>query len=211
MYKKIAAFLLFFSLFLAPSFAFAAYSSGICDPTGKCTEGPTTSGVGNAQVNYAGVGPFLKDISGKCGNNGDCELKDIMIVISNVGNFILGIVGSFVLLFYVLGGFWYLASHGDESWVKKGKDAIKKSTFGLIVVMFAYIGIQALYSTLTTGDINNTYAVCDGANNGKTCGSVSSCQQGGCYVDGGLLVKSGYDKASAIYDSIFGTSKKSKK
>ena len=201
MYKKIAAFLLFFSLMITPSFAHAAYSSNICNPGGVCAEGPTEG--------FAGVGPFLTGISGKCGNNGDCELKDIMIVVANIGNFVLKIVGSFVLFFYVLGGFWYLASHGDDSWVKKGKDAIKKSTFGLIVVMFAYLGIQTLYSVLTTGELSSKYAICDGgANDGQQCGSVSSCQQGGCYVDAGLLVKSGYDKASATWQDLFGTKPK---
>ncbi len=74
-----------------------------------------------------------------------------MNVVANIGNFVLKIVGSFVLFFYVLGGFWYLASHGDDSWVKKGKDAIKKSTFGLLIVMFAYLLIQTLTNVLCAG------------------------------------------------------------
>ncbi|MEK7451898.1 MAG: hypothetical protein AAB664_01025, partial [Patescibacteria group bacterium] len=116
MKKHIASLLLFFTILFTPSFAFAEYSSNYCAGA-VCGEGE--------------VGTFMQGITQTCGNNGNCELKDIMMVFANVGNFVLKIVGSLVLFFYVLGGFWYLASHGDDAWVKKGKDAIKKSTFGL--------------------------------------------------------------------------------
>ena len=136
MQKKIIPVLLLFFFLLTPSFASAAYSSNYCkDATCSETE----------------VGPFLQRITKDCANKGNCTLVDIMNVVANIGNFVLKIVGSFVLFFYVLGGFWYLASHGDDSWVKKGKDAIKKSTFGLLIVMFAYLLIQTLTNVLCAG------------------------------------------------------------
>ena len=152
-------------LILAPQ-AGLAYNSGIC--TGAfCKESE--------------VGAFMKGITKECGNLGNCELKDIMIVFTNVGNFILGIVGGLVLLMYVIGGIYMLASGGNSARVDKGKKFIKISTTGLLIILFAYLGITFISSSLTGGTPGTTQIVdCSLESDGVDCGVNSQCFSGVC-------------------------------
>ncbi len=171
--------LIFTSLFLlcvlfAPARAFAAYTSSICpgDPlsiTLRCDE------------KY--VGPFMMGITNSCGNAGNCTVNDLMIVTANIGNYILRIVGALVLFMYVLGGFWYLTSRGDSKYIEKGKTALKVSTTGLFIIMFAYLGVRTLYAYLTATPVDTKTVVCDGTNDGKVCDKNKTCQSGACYYD----------------------------
>ena len=92
---RLAFFFLLFVLILAPQASFA-YSSNICESSTGCTE--------------VEVGPFMEGISQGCGNLGDCTLADILLVFVNIGNYVVGIIGGVVLLMYVVGGFYCLAS-----------------------------------------------------------------------------------------------------
>lgn len=154
------------TLILLPSASFA-YSSNICKKTGGCTQEE--------------VGPFMQNISQACGNTGDCSLNDIMTVFVNLGNWVVGLIGSVVLLMYVVGGFYWLASAGRKEWVDKGKKYMTISTAGLLIVMFSYLGISVLRSVLQTGDIRGgNYVVCSGAETlEQACDLNSKCTQGG--------------------------------
>jgi len=176
--KKVFSFLilsLVAMLFLvAPQPTRAAYTSSICpgDPLSETVRCPESA-----------VGPFMKNVTNTCGNAGNCSLNDIMVVFANVGNFVLRIIASVVLLMYVIGGFKILASHGDSGMVSEGKKMIKTSTFGLLIVMVAYLGVQSLYAILTDTKVNN-WAVCDGSNNGAVCATGNTCQEGACLPSG---------------------------
>ena len=121
------------------------------------------------------VGRFMQGISKDCGNYGNCSLGDIMIVFSDVSMFILGIVGSLVLLMYVLGGFWWLTSHGNATWVTKGKNYIKISTIGLLIVLFAFVIIEFLLRSLTLGTVSLENESCLGKADGTSCGANAQC------------------------------------
>ena len=156
-----------FALFLLmPTFVLAdAQNPGTCTSTAK-TE--------------TDVGVFMVGICGECWDEGNCSLSDIMTVVANIGNFILSIVGSAVLVVYIIGGFWWIASHGDQGWVTKGKKWITSATYGLIIVLFAYMAIFALQAALTTGTVSQpTWVICDGTNPGATCGIDMECSTDG--------------------------------
>ncbi|MCX6714243.1 MAG: hypothetical protein NTX72_00315 [Candidatus Uhrbacteria bacterium] len=174
--KKLAYIFLTLVLLIAPSISRAAYVSDNCpgDPLSLTVRCPKES-----------VGWFMQGITNACGNAGNCTLGDMMIVTANVGNFVLKIIAAIVLFMYVLGGFWYLISHGDPKLVDKGKTALRVSTIGLLIVMFAYLGVKTLYAALTGTTVDTTTVVCDGTNDGKQCGKISTCQQGACYIDAG--------------------------
>lgn len=179
MKNKFISILIALTLLVAPSVSFAAYTSDICpgDPLSTTVRCPVEK-----------VGWFMQGITNACGNAGNCTLSDIMIVVANVGNFVLKIVAAVVLFMYVLGGFWYLASHGDSKWVDKGKQTITIATTGFLIVMFAYLGVKTLYAVLTGTAVDTSTVVCDGTNDGKKCGAVSTCQSGACYWNGGSMV-----------------------
>lgn len=133
--RTLALSLILFSLLIMPVSGFA-YTSNICKGFSSCTSNE--------------VGPFMGGISVACGNSGDCTLGDIMLVFANVGNWILGVIGGVVLLMYVVGGIYLLSSGGNPGRITKGKDYLKKSTLGLLIVFFAYAGINTLTTTLKT-------------------------------------------------------------
>ena len=158
---------------LTALFALLALAAPDCPTNGYCD---TTQ-----------VGPFMAGITEKCGEKGTCSLRDIETVFHNVGNWVLGIVGAFVLLAYVVGGFYFLLSGmpGMEKYREKGKTALKQSTVGLVIVFVAYVGIQTLYGVLKGGGLSNAgYVVCGPGdiNSGESCALNSTCTDSGACV-----------------------------
>jgi uncharacterized membrane protein len=109
----------------------------------------------------------------------------MMVVVANVGNFVLRIIAAVTLFMYVLGGFWILASHGNSEWVSKGKKTITIATTGLIIVMTAYLGVTTIKKYLTnqasSGPGGASYAVsCDAGSEGQACALNKKCMGGTC-------------------------------
>lgn len=160
-------------LFLSASPALAAVCQGeYCGGSYAHCE-HKTSGEGN-------VGPFLCDITSKCYNSGECSLADIMTVINNVGLFVLGIIGSLVLLMYVYGGFIFLTARGASEQVTKGKSVLIKATIGMIIVFAAFAGMNTVESVLRTGELASEGSSCTNQADGTACGTNMRCQGGIC-------------------------------
>ncbi len=132
------------------------------------------------------VGPFMQGITSTCGNSGNCTLEDMMVVVANVGNWVLGIIGAVVLLMYTIGGIYMLSSGGNPGRVQTGKDYIKISTMGLIIVFVGYLGITTMSNVLTTstgtpGVDAITPAQCaKGGFEGASCGTNKVCRDKQC-------------------------------
>lgn len=168
--KRIAFLLIIFTLTFLPGTT-SAYNSNICKSSSGCTESE--------------VGVFMAGVSQGCGNLGDCTLDDIMMLFINTGNYVVGIIGAVVLLMYVVGGFYWLASAGRKEWVDKGKKYMTISTAGLLIVMFSYLGIYALKGTLQYGNVymsdTDNYVACSGIDTyGLPCDLNSTCTVNGC-------------------------------
>ncbi|GEM_PF-709290 len=156
------------------------------------------------------VGPFMQGVSAKCGNVGDCEISDIETVIANIGNWILGIVGALVLLFYVWGGIQFLTSGSGATSVKEGKETIKKATVGLVIVFVAFAAITTLKNSLdktVAGGSTGNYADCKAGkpDEGKPCAQYSTCMQ--IFSTGKFACISGCDaknltSPSALYECV---------
>lgn len=61
---------------------------------------------------------------------------------------ILGLVGSVSLLMFVIGGFLWLTSAGNEERVKKGRQTIVWAALGLIIVFSSYAVLKFLFEAL---------------------------------------------------------------
>jgi hypothetical protein len=166
--KRLTFLLLLLTFIITPSAALA-YDSGICS-SALCSEDE--------------VGAFMQNITRQCGNSGNCELTDIMTVFVNTGNYVIGIIGSIVLLMYVVGGLYFLTAAGSEKRISKGKEYLKISTMGLLIVMFAYLGIFTLRGVLQYGAVpSDDYVVCSGPEtNGDSCDLNSTCTKDGLCV-----------------------------
>jgi len=75
------------------------------------------------------------------GYTGD-SLDVFMLLAINIANWILGIVGSLALLFFIYGGFTFLISAGNTAQVDKGKKILGGAVVGLLIVFCSYLIIK---------------------------------------------------------------------
>jgi len=88
------------------------------------------------------------------GNN----LDDPRQVIGNVIRALLGVVGSLALGVFILGGFTWVTSAGNEEKVKKGKDMVMWAAFGLAMIFMSYALVTFVIGALvgSTGGSTST-------------------------------------------------------
>ena len=77
----------------------------------------------------------------------------IQVIIGRLIRAMLGVTGSIALLMFIWGGFLWLISAGEPEKVKKGKDAMKWATFGLVVIVGAYMIVNTIVKALESGTI----------------------------------------------------------
>jgi hypothetical protein len=99
------------------------------------------------------TGLVFTGVSDLCESSGECSLDDVMQVFINISNFILGIVGTLVLVLFVYGGLRWLTSQGNPDGIKAGKKAMTGSVLGLLIVFGAFTGITIVTSILRGGDL----------------------------------------------------------
>jgi TRAP-type C4-dicarboxylate transport system permease small subunit len=59
-------------------------------------------------------------------------------IIGRLINAMLGVVGSFALLMFILGGWHWLTARGEHEKITKGLETIKWAAIGLLVIFAAY-------------------------------------------------------------------------
>jgi hypothetical protein len=86
----------------------------------------------------------------ECRDKGNCTLDDVLQVFANIAIFVLGISGSAVLFVFVYGGYKWLFSRGDSSWVDSGKASMTAGVIGLMIIFGSYVALNFIISGLTT-------------------------------------------------------------
>ena len=76
-------------------------------------------------------------------------INDPRIIIGNVVNAVLGLVGSLALAVFIYGGLNWVTSAGNEEKVKKGRDMIIWASFGLAVIFASYTLVGFVLDALT--------------------------------------------------------------
>ncbi len=77
-----------------------------------------------------------------CGNY---SVNDFLGIFTKVSGMILGVVGALALLAFVVGGFMFMFSGGNQNWVARGKATIIGAVIGLAIVFFSYTIIKFSY------------------------------------------------------------------
>lgn len=113
----------------------------IPEPTGKCPEDYQSGSAANLSVPC------------KDGGERDFALDDIKSLLATIGNFMLGVSGAIVLSCFVLGGFFWIASAGNQKMVDKGKGLISGAVIGLIIMFSAYTLVLLAVRTLVGSDV----------------------------------------------------------
>lgn len=85
----------------------------------------------------------------KCkGEARECDLKQVEMLLGNVAGIILGIAGSIALLMFVIGGFIYIFSGGNESRVQTATKILTTSVIGLALILGAGVIIKFVLQAL---------------------------------------------------------------
>ncbi len=193
MMRKIALFLfallspLLFSVSLAHAQVnFEEGSEGTVNYCGTAGAYPHCQGIdGDVACCQEDCGAIMCGISKGCFNQGDCELSDMLQVGVNIGNFALVLVGSVVLLMYIVGGGYMVLGGANPALYAKGKTMLKTATIGLVITLVAGMLIRTLNATLRAG----------GQIQKMTCESLSTPQK----------VYSCVDRNTGSYNDCAGT------
>lgn len=86
-----------------------------------------------------------------CTKTGNCGISDILIVLVNGAEFLLGISGAVALLFFVYGGFTMLTSAGKSEQVEKGKTILRNAVIGIAIIFLSGVIVRFTTQALTGG------------------------------------------------------------
>jgi hypothetical protein len=67
---------------------------------------------------------------------------DINVFIGNIINYVMGVIGSLFLLFFVYGGLIWMTSQGNSEKVSKAKNILIWNTLGIFVIFASYAIIK---------------------------------------------------------------------
>ncbi|PIT93915.1 hypothetical protein COU00_01790 [Candidatus Falkowbacteria bacterium CG10_big_fil_rev_8_21_14_0_10_43_11] len=100
-------------------------------------------------ANRSGEGDTLWEGMQLCRQCGTCTLNDFVQLGVNVANWILGVVGSLALLFFIYGGLTMIISSGKSESVQKAKTILTNAIIGLIIVFTSWVIINFAVTILT--------------------------------------------------------------
>lgn len=73
---------------------------------------------------------------------------DFGLLLTQVVNYFIGIVGLIAVLMLVIGAYYYLTSGGDEQKVEKGKQTIVYAIIALVIIAISFALVFTLTNTL---------------------------------------------------------------
>ncbi|PIR76530.1 MAG: hypothetical protein COU32_01550 [Candidatus Magasanikbacteria bacterium CG10_big_fil_rev_8_21_14_0_10_42_10] len=111
--------------------------------TAVCTDSLSSSYQASyGQTNYTGPLP-------PCAFDGSCRnINDLLQLAINIGTYMLGLIGSVALLFFVYGGLMMILSMGNAERVKKGRDILVAAIVGIVIAFSAYALINFVLDAL---------------------------------------------------------------
>jgi hypothetical protein len=83
-----------------------------------------------------------------CTETGNCTIDDLVNQGVNFAKWIMGLAGALFLLVFVYGGAMYTVSFGRSDYITKGKNAMTRGAFGIILVMGAWTVVSYVSTSL---------------------------------------------------------------
>jgi len=74
--------------------------------------------------------------------------KDLTEVILRILQVSLGFVGIVALLMFIIGGFEFLMSGGNQNLIKKGKDTLVWASIGIVVILLSYSILKFIFERI---------------------------------------------------------------
>lgn len=82
--------------------------------------------------------PAQATILPSCAESGNCGLCDFLIGFANIATWLLSILGSVALLFFIYGGVVWLTAAGNEEKIKSGRSILVNTVVGVVIVMASW-------------------------------------------------------------------------
>lgn len=115
--------------------------------------GASGSGSGSAGGSGSGIG-IARLLLPDCATThdprraGKCQIADVFELGYAAVRFMFGLAGALLLVAFIVSGFKYLVN-GYAGDVKTAKETMVNATFGIVIMLFAYIVVTFLYTSLT--------------------------------------------------------------
>lgn len=84
---------------------------------------------------------------------GQEEAPDLFVVIANIINILLMLLGLIFLVLLLYGGFTWMTAMGNEEKVKKAKQTITSAAIGLLIILVSYGIVSFVFYLLSETDL----------------------------------------------------------
>jgi lysylphosphatidylglycerol synthetase-like protein (DUF2156 family) len=97
----------------------------------------------------------LPNCSSLGGVNCQSSTSTLSGLIIYVIQILLSIAGVLAVLFFIIGGFFYITASGNEETAEKGKSIVINAIIGLVIIILSYV-IVSVISSLVTNPATST-------------------------------------------------------
>lgn len=122
-------------------------------------------------IPLAGQAGILDNLD--CVQYGNCQLEDIALGFVEVINWMLGIIGSVSLLYFIWGGIQWLTSMGRSNRVQRGKEIMLNTIFALLITFTSYLLLNFFVNDILIGDAGDqdfkVVSECKDRSRGTSC------------------------------------------
>ncbi len=99
---------------------------------------------------------FVQDVLGAGGDEFGVQIDGILgLAVTVINGFLIPLSSVIAVFFFVLGGYYWMTSNGDEKQVEKAKEAIKNAVIGLVITLLAATIVQMIiyFVRANVGDV----------------------------------------------------------
>lgn len=120
-----------------------------------------------------------------CVTTGDCQLADVATGFILLTKLLLGAMGAVALLYFVIGGFQWMTSQGNQEKVRKGQQTMTNTVIALFIAFTSYLLLNFFVNNIL--GVRSDYQIgavadqCDGKSNGTACNTTQ--QNYACYAE----------------------------
>ncbi len=143
----------------------------------------------------------------QCGVDRDCTLCDIFILIRNIFNFILLLLGSVGVFSIAIGGVYMILSSGNPSMYQQGTQIITNAILGLVLAASSFLifgfGLQAL--GFQEQNFSAAFSFQEGEFFTIQCDNASNFNDRGGWAQGGISLPSGVGNGGSAENLAVGT------
>lgn len=85
---------------------------------------------------------------------GGCDICDVVLVFTNAANIIASALSGMALLMFIVGGFFFIFSSGNEQRIETGRKILTGTVVGVLIVFIAWMGVNYIVRTVYYGAYN---------------------------------------------------------